>query len=96
LQHTGFVFISINLMKNQWFSGDIGIVANEEINIKHVHFHCSISILLCHAVFSILIFLLGLTIGIDYLPARTQLESCGAMSIPLEPLVRMPNASAAV
>ena len=83
-------------MKNQSFLGDIAIVSHGKINIKHVHFHRSASILLCHAAFSILMFLLGLLIGIDYLPSRTQLENCGVMHAPVEPPVLMLNASAAV
>jgi hypothetical protein len=92
----GFVFISIYAMKNQSFSGDIGIVSSKKIYIKHFHFHRSASMLLCHVVFSLLMFLLGLMIGIDYLPSRSQIESCGAMRTSVEPLVLMPNASAAV
>jgi hypothetical protein len=83
-------------MKDQSFSNDVNIVSSKKINIKHAHFHNSASKWLLNAVCLVLAFLLGLTLGIDYLPSRRQIENCAGMHSPVNSFVQTPNASAAV
>jgi hypothetical protein len=83
-------------MKEQSFSGKVGIVSRKKISIKHVHLHNTASKWLLNAVCLVLTFLLGLTVGIDYLPSRKQIENCAGMHSPVNSFVLTPNASEAV